>query len=168
MYRDLGPNRSLAKVAQESGYADKSLVERWSRQDGWVERVAAFDAHLDAIKRENAEDQIRRITAGHAKALEAAIAVIARPMLALAERIENGDLTDDENEALLNVLGTKEGAKLLPSLVTASRLVHGVSTSNVALNGQHRHKIERADLNELDAYLLGFDDGTKELAESVD
>lgn len=170
MYRDLGSERSLRatqeKLGRPSGY--QRTLEEWSRQQGWVERVAAFDAHLDRVRVESAREQIERVTSGHAAALEAAIKVISRPILKLAERIEDGDLTDDDEDVLRFTLGTKEGAKLLPSLIQASRLVHGVSTQNVALNGQHRHRIERADLGELDAYLTGFDDGAKQLAESVD
>lgn len=167
LYRDQGPTRSLARVAEELKKS-ATIMGRWSGEDGWVARAAAFDAHLDSIRRESAEEQIAAVTAKHAAALESAITVISRPIVKLAERIENGDLTEDDEEVLRYTLGTKEGAKLLPSLIQASRLVHGVSTQNVAVNGQHRHKIERADLNELDAYLLGFDDGAKELAESVD
>lgn len=169
MYRDQGIDRSL-RATQEalgkpSGY--QRVLEEWSRVESWVGRVAAYDAELDRIRREASEDEIARITKTHAKALESAIKVISRPILELADKIERGevDLTDDPYAL---GIGTKEGAKLLPALVQASRLVHGVSTQNVAVNAEHRHKIERASLDELDAYLLGHDDGAKQLAESVD
>ncbi len=49
VYRDMGAVRSLAKTVRElgkpSGY--KSLLEKWSREWHWVDRVAAYDQHLD-------------------------------------------------------------------------------------------------------------------------
>src|SRR5438874_7425301 len=51
MYRDMGPGRSLARVAQE--YRDAGLrgslplFTRWSARDGWVERAEAWDADQD-------------------------------------------------------------------------------------------------------------------------
>lgn len=42
--------RSLRGVAQALGKSD-TLIMRWSRTHGWVERVAAYSAHLEAQAR---------------------------------------------------------------------------------------------------------------------
>lgn len=49
-YRDLGPERSLAKVARELGKST-TLVERWSARDHWVARVEAWDVEQDRLWR---------------------------------------------------------------------------------------------------------------------
>jgi len=49
-YRDMGPERSLAKVAQALGKTT-SLMERWSAEDSWVHRVTAWDEEQDRIWR---------------------------------------------------------------------------------------------------------------------
>lgn len=45
-YRDMGTERSHAKVAQELGKS-KPLLSGWSRRWSWVQRCAAYDAELD-------------------------------------------------------------------------------------------------------------------------
>jgi hypothetical protein len=81
-YRDLGPRRSLRAAAEafygRSSAALESQVDKWSRAFGWVERVGAWDRHLDAearkaqeeSRREMVERHIREARALQAKALE--------------------------------------------------------------------------------------------------
>jgi hypothetical protein len=67
VYRDLGiGSRSTAKVQQ---FLDKSkrLIDRWSGSNGWVERVRAYDAHLDEKKRNEALADARKMTRAHIK-----------------------------------------------------------------------------------------------------
>jgi hypothetical protein len=45
IYRDLGPDRSLERVAQECTKSS-SLIRRWSSLHGWGERVRAHDAAI--------------------------------------------------------------------------------------------------------------------------
>jgi len=66
VYRDMGAVRSLAKTVHElgkpAGY--KSLLEKWSRDWKWVDRVAAFDQYMDKLAQEEVkaarEEMIRR------------------------------------------------------------------------------------------------------------
>lgn len=51
LYRDLGPERSLEKVATSLGKS-RSLMSRWSADFAWVERVAAFDADQERAEQE--------------------------------------------------------------------------------------------------------------------
>ena len=48
VYRDLGQQRSLAKVAQKSG-KHITLIERWSSRDSWAVRVVAFDRYQSGV-----------------------------------------------------------------------------------------------------------------------
>lgn len=65
-YRDLGPARSTAKVAQALGKS-KALMDRWSARHAWAVRVEAFDAEESRLwqlertraRRETADRQAR-------------------------------------------------------------------------------------------------------------
>lgn len=61
VYRDMGAERSTARVAQELGKS-KTLADRWSGANEWVARAAAWDAHLDAAS-QAAQLDLRRILA---------------------------------------------------------------------------------------------------------
>ena len=50
VYRDLGPDRSSYKVADQLSKS-RQLMSRWSAQYNWVERAAAWDAEQDRIAR---------------------------------------------------------------------------------------------------------------------
>ena len=53
-YLDMGPQRSLARVARHYGKSNTAM-EKLSRKYGWPERVAARDAHLAELEREAIE-----------------------------------------------------------------------------------------------------------------
>ena len=54
LYLSLGPQRSLAAVAQKL-CKSKVVIERWSSNFDWVSRVQAHSAHLAVAEREAAE-----------------------------------------------------------------------------------------------------------------
>lgn len=159
LYRDFGANRSLRAVAEVLRKSE-TLINRWSMEDGWRLRVAQWDAEQDKIAQEAAHEERRRISKKHARAIESTITVLMQPAIKLADQIENGDLglLEDADPIMLANL-TAQAGKQIPALVQASRLVHGFSTQNVAVTSEHRVKIEGASPDELDAYLLGYDDG---------
>jgi len=59
-YRDMGPDRSLAKVAQALGKST-TLIERWSAQDSWVQRVGTWDEEQDRIWRAQQQGHRREV-----------------------------------------------------------------------------------------------------------
>jgi hypothetical protein len=77
IYRDMGPDRSLARVAQELGKS-KTLIERWSTRDAWVRRVQLWDEEQDRLhrqylvahRRETDRRQLRIANAMQAKLVE--------------------------------------------------------------------------------------------------
>lgn len=166
LYRDFGPDRSYAAVAQALGKS-KTLIDRWGGEDKWQIRVAAWDAEQDRQRQEAAQEEARRLAKKHARAIEDTITVLMQPAMRLAAMIEEGDesLTKDTDPITLANLAAQAG-KQLPALVQASRLVHGQSTDNVAVKSDHRVAIEGADVNTLDAYLVGVDDGAQHLLEA--
>ena len=48
IYRDMGKERSLVKVAEKLSKSD-TLLYRWSSQHDWAERVGEWDAEQDRI-----------------------------------------------------------------------------------------------------------------------
>jgi hypothetical protein len=50
LYRDMGPDRSLGKVAKQLGKS-RSLMERWSVLHHWVNRSDAWDIEADRLHR---------------------------------------------------------------------------------------------------------------------
>lgn len=56
LYRGMGANRSLEKVAEKLGKSG-GLIERWSSEQRWKERVAAYDTWLDTINLEDTKNR---------------------------------------------------------------------------------------------------------------
>jgi hypothetical protein len=60
-YRDLGVDRSTAKVGQRLGKS-KTLMDRWSSKNNWVERVAAYDVDQDRIRQTATQKAVAKAT----------------------------------------------------------------------------------------------------------
>ncbi len=96
-YRDMGIDRSLAKVGEKLGKST-ALMERWSRRHDWVRRAAAWDDEQERIERETAQKEqakairdMRRRHAGLANTMlvKAALALQRIP----EDEIKAGDIT---------------------------------------------------------------------------
>lgn len=164
MYRDMGTDRSLRAVGQRLGKTTV-LIEGWSSNDGWVARCAAFDAEQDRQRQAAAQEERRRLAKKHARAIEATITVLMQPAVTLAQKIENGDHSLEDLDPITLANLTAQAGKQLPTLVQASRLIHGESTENVAVKSEHRVAIEGATPAALDSYLAGVDDGSQALLD---
>ena len=88
-YRDMGPDRSHEKLDQmySEGVSKRSQTLRWSSKHAWVERAEAYDAYLDAIKRESNEDRVRKTAEEHIDVADK-IMELALSKLALLEGTE--------------------------------------------------------------------------------
>lgn len=112
VYRDLGPGRSLAQVAEKLKKSG-TLIGRWSGAYDWVKRATAWDAEQDRIARKSQLDEIVKMRKRHAKLasdmlLKAAKALETLPdeeikasdvsrmvdVAAKLERISRGDVGD--------------------------------------------------------------------------
>jgi hypothetical protein len=168
LYRDMGAERSVRAVARSLDKSD-TLIGRWSSEDQWVSRVFAFDAWLAEQRREALRTEQAERAKQHSQALDHAISVLARPAQVLASKIEDGTLfadanvTDPTKDDYVNPMHllslVKDTAKVLPALITASRLVNGMSTENVALEGSLTHAKGKTPA-EVEAFLEAVDDGT--------
>jgi Phage terminase small subunit len=66
IYRDMGATRSLAKVAEKLGKS-KTLIERWSRRDNWVERCRQYDEYMEREYLLQQIEERRKMAERHAK-----------------------------------------------------------------------------------------------------
>ena len=97
IYRDMGRERSLAKVAEKLQKSE-TLMGRWSREHKWVERAAKWDDEQDRIEREIAqreqakaikEMRKRHADLGTAMLIKAAQALKSIPI----QEIKPGDIS---------------------------------------------------------------------------
>lgn len=94
-YRDALEDRAIRKVADELGKSE-TLISRWSSRHGWVMRVRAYDAHLDAQRRRAQEKAIRDMADRHARLAMAMTGVAAQAM----SRLQKRQAEDEEYIAL--------------------------------------------------------------------
>lgn len=66
VYRDMGPERSLAKVAEMVGKSTAQM-EKWSRRHSWVDRTRALADRDEMIRREAIEEHLRGSAEDHAR-----------------------------------------------------------------------------------------------------
>lgn len=84
VYRDLGPNRSIAKAGQSLG-KNKVTLEQWSRKYEWVKRVSAWDTEQDRVAREAQLDEIKKMRKRHADLANAMLVKAARALQRIPE-----------------------------------------------------------------------------------
>ena len=67
IYRDMGPDRSILKVAQEwSAGGHTSKLKEWSSKHHWVERALHMMSTLMRLRRARNEEAIIEMSARHA------------------------------------------------------------------------------------------------------
>lgn len=134
-YRKLGPEkRSLeaveprTKKGQKKDYVSRYIGE-WSSQFRWVERAAAYDDHLDEVRRKADEKAIATMSKRHAEGM-------ARIFERGLNRIEA--LDDDAIRGALALELAMNGMK-------GERLARGLTTDSIAQTvnggGQQLHPL---------------------------
>ncbi|MHB8603882.1 MAG: hypothetical protein ACYDCK_01400 [Thermoplasmatota archaeon] len=115
-YRDLGPQRSLDRVRQNSGKGSGYMrqLERWSSDAHWVERVRAWDEEQDRVAREASARQLLEMRERHARNAMAAEEAVMIPIRKLMERFE-------QDPASLGGLDALEPGELLQLALAAAR-----------------------------------------------
>lgn len=66
IYRDMGRDRALSKVARELGIKHKRNIAKWSSANHWMERVTAYEGHLDVIRRRETRRSQNEMAKRHA------------------------------------------------------------------------------------------------------
>jgi hypothetical protein len=153
VYRDLGAERSYPKVARALSKST-TLVKRWASEDGWRERVQAWDVECDRRRREEFHDasaDIARAQAEDAAALREALLSPARAVQAKLAKMaaEGRDPFEGMSAAELVRLSATTG-RVFAQVVQVERLAWGLSSENV---GQPLvpPEVERKSTAELEA-----------------
>lgn len=136
LYRGLGPERSLSRVAEAvlgRGKAGKKpgkgrglastvrRVERWSSQHEWAKRVAAWDAEVDRVARKAELEAVATARKKHvlrAERFQDALAVLPESFL---ERLQEGHPDREKTVKALRDLDPAEHARLV---IAAARTYH--------------------------------------------
>lgn len=91
LYRDLGMDRSLARVRQVVGKSN-TLLGRWSKRDGWVARCEAFDREQDRLWMLSQAKARREMAVRHVKVANAVMNKVVKRL----NKIDPDDLTPSE------------------------------------------------------------------------
>lgn len=122
IYRDLGSCRSHAEVGRQLGKST-TLINRWSSEFEWVERVRAWDQHQDRIAQREREHAIRSAVAQQIRIAQAMRTKVAQRLIGAPE--QNIEALD------ANTLGPRDLVLWLKTAVEIERLALGISTANV-------------------------------------
>lgn len=92
-YRDLGPNRSIAKTVRKLGKNITTLTE-WSSKFEWVKRATAWDDEQDRIARQQQLDEIVKMRKRHAQIAAKALEKVAEALESInSKEMSNADMT---------------------------------------------------------------------------
>lgn len=98
IYRDMGKERTLPKVAEQLGKS-LGLISRWSSAHNWVERVNAWDDEAD---RQAAQKQLKDISNARVRQRKQAVKMQLKA-LQLLESINQGDAKLSEIVSLMKL-----------------------------------------------------------------
>lgn len=98
IYRDMGNDRSIAKVAEKLGKSE-ALLHRWSSRYEWVKRAAAWD---DEVARQTARELMRDMAKTRARQRKQALKMQHKG-LELLKDINPGDAKLSEIVSLLKL-----------------------------------------------------------------
>lgn len=158
-YRDLGPQRSLAKVRQNLGKTPAYLrqIETWSSRHAWVERATRWDEEQDRLHREaqqTALDEMRRRQVAAATQYQAALSLPAQTVM---ERLARRD------PALLEALNEMNPEDLLRLVALCAR----AQKAPVAIEWGARGYVPAAPLDSADVADREDERALEELLERI-
>lgn len=103
VYRDLGPERSIAKAGKQLG-KNRVTLEQWSSKYEWVKRCTAWDTEQDRIARQDQQKEIKKMRKRHA-GIAAAMLVKAATAL---QRLPDDEISASEISRMVDVASKLE------------------------------------------------------------
>lgn len=82
-YRNMGPSRTLKKVADYMGHENKVYVGKWSQWYKWTARAKAYDDHISEVRLSARE---KAVAEAESKLAEALPSVLEKAIEIAAER----------------------------------------------------------------------------------
>jgi hypothetical protein len=124
-YRDQTPPRR----AHQAAVKRTEMLSRWYNDHAWAERVAAYDRHLDAIRRETREALLKEDERDRAARQLAHI----KGMQDIVD-LEIAKLSRDARSTeAFGLVKVSELNKLMSNIIQCERLIRGQSTENVGV-----------------------------------
>lgn len=114
-YLQMGPERSIRSVSQKLAKS-KTIIDRWSRNNHWVERCRAWDNCLQQEARKAAVSEVRQMNKRH---VTMAQEIQKAAMQALKEM--GSDMVNPKNFAAIVKLGTELERQSLEAQAAAYR-----------------------------------------------
>jgi hypothetical protein len=120
-YRDLGNDRSYAKVSKQLGKSVK-LMERWAKKFGWSNRIIKYEAYIQNQELHTLLDQK---TKAKVSLLKQSQGIRTAAVSAMIKRIKAGKLDEEKIKDLMSmfkeaaiieikITGLEEGPLILP------------------------------------------------------
>ena len=132
LYRDMGPHRSLRKMAKEDECrAQVGQLERWSSKWQWVERSQRYDDHLQLQDRMRQEKERKEMVSRHAKIAVLSQNLVVKGIEKLVSEVEQGKRD----------LSASDASRLLDVAVKIERLSRGEPTEISELGGSDERPI---------------------------
>ena len=132
LYRDMGPDRSLRKLAKDGKCTAKvRQLDRWSSRWRWVERCHKYDDHLLHQDRLRQEKERREMVSRHAK-----IAVLGQNLVVKGIEKLVADVEQGKRD-----LSASDASRLLDVAVKIERLSRGEPTEISELGGSDEHPV---------------------------
>lgn len=129
MYRDLAPGERSQQRIAEALDKDRSLIARWSAQDGWIERVKSYDRYLDDERRRAQLLAVQQMADRHARmgqSLQGA---------GIADLAKLRKLQGAEGDEGRPVLQPKDMVRMVDVGARIERAARGEPTDIVAVSG---------------------------------
>ena len=157
IYLEQGQARSTSKVGRSLGHRSGHCSARWSAQHDWVDRAAAWDQHHAKEADLGSKEVHVALSVEHAESLRRQIAANELAAIEATRRFEENPelMRKIPFEQVLSLAATS--ARAVARLIVTARLVHGMTTD--APGRADDDRFSRMNLDELDAYLAGVDDG---------
>ncbi len=152
-YRDLGPDRSIAKAAEQLG-RNADHFRRWSARNRWRARVEAYDAHEDRLLQQ-------RLRAHRQRAARKTLDMVdkAREKVAGAlEALEPEKLAPADAMRVWTVLGQAEERVLEPA---GARVAGSQLLDLAGMPDEERRALMSQMYDELGARLASSEQGSE-------
>lgn len=129
-YRDMDGKRSVQRVSVELGKA-YTMIRDWSLRWHWVDRLRAWQRHVDELARQEQLDEILKMRRRQARQMMAKAQTLMLPDMLLNEKLSKGEKIEDILKGLSNkelVLLSIKASQALPHIARAEALARGDST----------------------------------------
>lgn len=137
IYRDLGPSRTLPRVAEALGKS-MVLIQKWSTTWNWVARCSAWDDEADRLQRDRdlveRQKAIQKMRDSHAQLGAAATQVAASILVKHADDPKN----PNTNREAMAKASLSDAARLIQVGSTLERLSRGESTERIEIREAQR------------------------------